>query len=240
MIPAAGDRREILNSLRRLCRSPAEAVLLEPSRLSTGIPALDRLLPGGGLECGSLVEWLVPVRGSGAAVLALQGVRAALDKHRVWAVVDATGEFYPLAAQGWGVPLASLLLLRPASAAEIAWTVEQCLRCPAVGTTWIDVEQLNDRILQRWKVAAEAGGGVGVLFRPARQQRRSSFADVRWLVQPRPDASAAGRRVRIELLKCRGKFAGGAIDLDVNDATGNVHLVSAVGHPTTAFRATGA
>ena len=67
-------RAQTLQSLRQLCRG---AVNLAPSdtrpRLSTGIPALDRLLPGGGLEYGSLVEWLVPVAGAGACSLAQIG-----------------------------------------------------------------------------------------------------------------------------------------------------------------------
>ena len=70
------------------------------------------------MERGSLVEWLAPVDGFGAATLALQGVRLALERHLVWAVVDSTGEFHPPAVRGWGVPLKSLLLLRPSSVVE--------------------------------------------------------------------------------------------------------------------------
>ena len=237
MRPGDEHRVETLQALRQLCRGTVSQVADERPRLSTGIPALDALLPGRGLQPGSLVEWLVPVDGSGAACLALQGVRSALERRAVWAVVDPTGEFHSPAVRGWGIPLESLLLLRPASIADIAWTVEQSLRCSAVGVTWAEAETLPDRVLQRWKIAAESGGGVGVLFRPARMQQQTSWADVRWLVLPRPAVSATGRRVRVELLNCRGTFAGGAVELDVNDATGDVRLVSAVADPTTARRA---
>ena len=232
-------RVETLRALRQLCRGSVSPVPIDKRPcVSTGIAALDGLLPGGGLEPGSLVEWLSAVDGSGAASLALQGVRPALENHTVWAVVDPTGEFHSPAVHGWGIPLESLLLLRPATVADTAWTVEQCLRCAAVGITWIQIETLPDRVLQRWKIAAEIGEGVGVLFRPARVQRQTSWADVRWLVQPRPEAGTTGRRVRVELLTCRGTFAGGSIELDVNDATGDVCLVSTVADPTTAGRAT--
>ena len=125
-------RAETLRALRQLCGKVARPVeTREQPRLSLGIPVLDALLPGRGLERGALVEWLSPVEGSGVATLALQGVRAALEQHRVWAVVDDTGEFHPPAARGWGVPLESLLLLlRPTSVADAVWTVEQCLRWP--------------------------------------------------------------------------------------------------------------
>ena len=234
-------RAQTLRALRQHCRGTASLIRSDARpHLSTGIPALDALLPGQGLEPGSLVEWLAPVEGSGAACLALQGVRPALERHAVWAVVDPQGEFHSPAVQGWNISPESLLLLRPASVADIAWTVEQCLRCSAVGVTWIEAGTLPDRVLQRWKIAAETGGGMGVVFRPARTQRRTSWADVRWLVLPRAEASATGRRVRVELLTCRGAFAGGSVDLDVNDATGDVRLVSAVASTTTAVRSAGA
>ena len=234
-------RAETLRALRQLCRGTANLTRSdERHRLSLGVPALDALLPHRGLERGSLVEWLSPVAGSGAAILALQGVRAALEQQQVWAVVDSTGEFHASAAEGWGVSLESLLLLRPATEADALWTVEQCLRCPAVGVTWIQEDRLPDRVVQRWKIAAEVGGGLGVLFRPAEAARRASWADVRWRVQPRPMLTAAERRVRVELLACRGAFAGGSVELDVNDATGDVRLVSAVAGATTAVRAAGA
>ena len=141
-------RAETLRALRQLCGKVARPHKPEAEhRLSLGIPALDALLPGRGLERGSLVEWLSPVEGSGATTLALQAVRCALGQHRVWAVVDGAGEFHPPAARGWGVPLESLLLLRPTSVADAVWTVEQCLRCPAVGLTWFRTEHLSDHTL---------------------------------------------------------------------------------------------
>lgn len=230
------DRVEILRSLQLICRGSTARRAPVRGRLSTGIPGLDRLLPGGGLEEGSLVEWL----GSGASVLALQGVRSALDQQQVWAVVDPGGEFYSPAAQGWGVPLESLLLLRPGSAVDAAWAVEQCLRSPVVAVTWIRAETLSERVIQRWKISAETGGGVGVLFRPTRLRRQASWADVRWQVESQPDSSWQGqRRLRVELLACRGAFAGGVVELSVNDATGHVCPVSAMANSATAVGKTG-
>ena len=241
---AETPRAETLRKLRQICRGTAKPFIPlsdQPLRLSTGLSALDALLPGGGLEPGWIVEWLSPVEGCGAAVLALQGVRPALQRRPVWAVVDGTGEFHPSAAWGWGVSLDTLLWLRPSSVADTAWTIEQCLRCPAVGVTWFQADLLPDRVLQRWKIAAGTGGGIGILFRPARAARNASWADVRWLVQPRPAAVAQGRRVRVELLSCRGECrAGDSIELDVCDAAGHVRLVSSVAGAAPAIRAAGA
>ena len=222
-------RAETLQTLRQLCRGSSShlfAQQAEKRRLSTGLPALDALLPGQGVEPGWLVEWLAPVEGSGASVLALHGVRAALARQPVWAIVDATGEFYPPAALGWGFSMETMLWLRPASRADAAWTVEQCLRCPAIGVTWFQAESLPDRVLQRWKVAAETGGGIGILFRPAKAARTASWADLRWLVEPCPSILTGGRRVRVELLSCRGTCpTGNSVELEICDATGDVRLV---------------
>ena len=247
----AGDehRTEVLRALRQLCGKSVQSVSAQTQpRQSLGISALDALLPGGGVESGSLVEWLAPSDGSGAAILALQGVRLALGQHLVWAVVDFASEFHPPAVCGWGVSLDSLLLLRPTSVADAIWAVEQCLRCPAVGVTWFSSEQLPDRVVQRWKRAVEVGGGMGVLFRPVEANRRASWADVRWHVQSQPDVgvvegdvressvgrhAVAGRVIRVELVSCRGCFAGGGVDLELHDATGDVRVVSAVADPAT-------
>lgn len=71
-------RAETLHALRRLCGKVARPPEAEQeARLSLGIPALDALLPGRGLERGSLVEWLASVEGCGAATLA-GGQRAVL------------------------------------------------------------------------------------------------------------------------------------------------------------------
>ena len=232
------QRAETLRALRRICQGTARQFtpqLEERLRLSTGLPGLDALLPDRGLEPGWIIEWLAPVEGCGACVLALQGVRAALQRQLAWAVVDETGEFHPPAVQGWGVSLDALLWLRPSSVAEAAWAVEQCLRCPAIGVTWFQAERLPDRVIQRWKIAAETGGGVGVLFRPAKAARHTSWADVRWLVQPKPARTTAGRRMRVELLSCRGGYrTGDSVELEICDATGDVRLVSAVANTASA------
>lgn len=238
---AGSQRAETLRALQQICRGTAKSFLRQSEErptLSTGLAVLDSLLPDRGLPPGTMVEWLVPVEGCGAVLIALQGVRCALQRQPVWAVVDDRGEFYPAAAQGWGVSLETMLWLRPSSVADRLWAVEQCLRCPAVGVTWFQAESLPDRVLQRWKIAAETGGGIGVLFRPARAARFPSWADVRWLVQPRPTVAKGRRRLRIELSFCRGVCQSGAwAELEVCDATGDVRLVSSVAGPASAVRA---
>jgi protein ImuA len=240
-VPINSDRNATLRALRKICRQPTGSGVADDQRISTGIPALDALLPGGGLERGSLVEWMSSTDGSGAAVLAMQNVRTSLINRSVWAVVDPNGEFHPPAAAGWGASLKSLLLLRPASAADSFWTVEQCLRCPAVGLTWFQIfEPLPERVVHRWTIAAEAGRGIGLLFGSARTATQASWSDVRWQVQSRPGPDAHSRRTKVELMRCRGVFSGGTVDLDIDDATGYVRLVSDLAGSAAAIRSVGA
>ncbi|MDB5388707.1 MAG: hypothetical protein JWM11_4353 [Planctomycetaceae bacterium] len=227
------NRHEILQSLKlRLqqisntksnAKSPIEVV-------STGIPALDALLPQRGLSRGCIVEWLISDVGTGAATLALSGVRAALEdmsgKMGCWVVIDLQRQFFPPAALGWGVPAGRLLLVQPTSERDAAWAFEQALRCPGVAVTWNWIGSVTERMLQRWKVAAEAGGGQGVLFRSDRALKQAAWADVRWLVQPVPDQSETGRRLRLKLVYCRGALGGEQVEVECNDETGLVRVVT--------------
>src|ERR1700735_5632763 len=63
--------------------------------VSTGSALLDQVLPGGGLQRGSLVEWLAAGSGSGATTAALMAARQACRSGGMLAVLDAQRSFYP-------------------------------------------------------------------------------------------------------------------------------------------------
>src|SRR5262245_52378136 len=69
---------------------------------SSGVAAIDRLLPGGGLRHGMLVEWLAERSGCGAATLGLLAAREACRAGGMLVVLDRAQTFYPPAAAGWG------------------------------------------------------------------------------------------------------------------------------------------
>src|SRR5437588_12155450 len=81
-----------------------------PSRLAltgevrTDWPVLDRILPGGGIRRGSLVELLDSGPGGGAGTVAAIFTQALCRSPGVVVVVDRAGEFYPPALAAWGVP----------------------------------------------------------------------------------------------------------------------------------------
>src|SRR5262249_51326104 len=120
---------------------------------------------------------------------------------------------------------------------ETCWAIEQCLRCPGVSATWAWVEpRIPARVCRRWQLAAEVGGGVGVIFRPETARREAVWADLRLLVTPRPGGQGEARRVRIDVLYRRGGLGGTAQVWEIDHAEGFVRLVPEVADPAAAER----
>ena len=179
------SRESLVAALRRQVeRLEKPQPLTDDRLLSTGSPALDGLLPGGGLRRGSLVEYLSPGAGSGTGTLALCAAREPCAGGRALVVVDRRRTFYPPAAIGWGIDLASLLILQPVDDAAELWAIDQALRCPGVGAVYAPCGALDVRDFRRLQLAAETGGTLGILLRPARLRGQATWADVQWRVGP--------------------------------------------------------
>ena len=196
----------------------------EEERFQLGVPEFDALLPQGGMPRRGLVEWLGEL-GSGAWTLAVKTVAAAAQEGRV-VVVDPGGEFYPPAARPWGLAAEQLLLVRPRTVAEAVWAMDEALRCAAVRAVLGIVDRLDHRASRRLQLAAESGGRPCVLARPAAALSESSWAEVRWWVQPVPRSAHGARVLRVELLRCRGRMEPAEVYLEVDDATGIVRVVA--------------
>jgi hypothetical protein len=194
----------------RLGRAAAPAE--EGDVFSCGAAGVDRLLPGGGLRHGMLVEWLDESAGGGAATLALVSAREACREGGVLVVLDRTGMFYPPAAVGWGVDLSRLIVVRPRSVRDELWAAVQALRSPVVAAVWARIDRLASRDFRRLQLAAEAGRTLGVLVRPASARREPSWAEVRLGVK------AGFRIVSVSLLRAHGGRAGGSVTTEIDDA----------------------
>lgn len=185
---------------------------LPKETIPTGTP-LDQLLPAGGLKSGSLVEFL----GSGAAAVAIQTAQAACQDGRAFIVFDRQNHFYPPAASAWGIDLARTLIVRPANTGEELWAVDQALRCPGVGAVWLVCDRIPSHDFRRLQLAAECGGTLGLLLRPAKFRGQPTWADVRWMIEPQP--SRDRWRLRVELVRCRGATAGRSMFLEFDEQT---------------------
>ena len=235
--------------------------------VSSGCRALDRILPERGFRPGTLVEWLSAGEASGAETLALLTARQACGKSGALVVFDQARQFYPPAAVRLGIDPGDLIVVQAANRADNTWAMDQTLRCPGVavvlawpdGLTWSmpttqkDLETsahgarksqrktLKGHDFRRFQLAAEEGGGLGLLVRPQDVQHEPSWADVRLLVEPLPtSASGHARRMRIRVLRCRGGTGGRAVEVEINDETHTVHSVSRLARDAIGCRAAGA
>jgi protein ImuA len=225
--------RERLHQLEQAHR-PAQAPALALGS------ALDRLLPGKGWAAGTLLEWLGKGEGSGAATLALAVAAELLQQGGAFVVVDSQREFYPPAAASLGIPLERTVVVQPDGADGALWALEQVLRSPAVALAVCWVESLSDRVFRRLQLAAEAGGGLGFLLRPAACLPEPSWAEARVLVEasvaPR---QSSGWRLRALVLHRRGGAAGEAVELELSHEASPVRLVPALARATLPPRSTG-
>lgn len=197
----------------------------------------DVSFPGLAIRAGGIVEWLAATPGAGAFVSALQVRSRPGSAHGIVAIVDPAGEFYAPALSGWGISPSQTLVVRPTTRLETCWAIEQCLRCPGVSATLAWVEQrLSPRVHRRWQLAAEEGGGVGILFRPETARREPAWAELRLLVAPRPGGRGETRRIRIDVLYHRGGLGGTARVWEIDHAEGAVRLVPEVADPAASER----
>ncbi len=211
---------EILDHLRnRLANGPGKR---GPRRgtalLHTKIPDLDRVLPGGGIEPGSLVEILDPRSGSGAESLAALMSRSACIQRPTVVVLDRERQFYPPALAVWGLAIDQLVVVHPTNDRDEFWAADQALRSRGVAAVWLRLDWLKPHDFRRLHLAAEAGGTLGLLLRPVRVRGEPTWADLQLFVEPRP--STRGRRVRVEVTRCRGGMSGHTVDIELDEAAG--------------------
>jgi len=227
MIPTSKIVDKLQDQIRCLegsCQARDEEVI------SSGCDALDRLLPFGGLQRGSLVEWLSSGPGSGVATLALLSARQACRDGGALVVPDRNRQIYPPAIAAWGVDLAQVILIYPKNKRDQFWAWDQALRCPGVAVVWGWVDQIDPRQFRRLQLSTETSGSIGLLLRPIEMRSQPTWADVRLLVEPRP--SERHRRMRIELLRSRGGADSDCVQLEFDEWTGQVCEVKENKHET--------
>ena len=105
---------------------------------------------------------------------------------RLWWVVDRSGTFYPPAANAFPPVLQKAIIVRAATDKDECWALEQALRCPDVEVVIGWPHRLTNNAFRRLQLAAEHGGGLGLLIRSAHVQHESSWASVRIAVTPQP------------------------------------------------------
>lgn len=241
LFPLHCEPTQVVQSLRQ------QIARIEQTRLpnsnvavSSGSAALDRLLPEQGFRWGTLVEWLGAGSGSGAQTLALYAAREACREGGALVILDYLREFYPPAAVRLGIDPASMIVVHALSEADNLWALDQSLRSLGVAAVLAWPEKLDGHSFRRLQLAAEQGGGLGLLVRPEGARHEPSWADVRLLVETVPLVTpGTARRLKVHVLRSRGSVRGESVEVEVNDETCAVSLAPRLAHPADQRHATG-
>ena len=178
--------------------------------------------PGGLCEAFGLadaaraVELLAPAGAAGwgaAAAIAADFVRAAAGSENGGGrdvTVAVAGPRSRVRPEALARLAGRLLWVTPPSDRERLWCLERCLRCPGVAATVGFLPAGLDPVAgRRLFLAAEEGGGAGVLVRPASAAREPCWAAARLHVAPAagdPDSLSPRPRWRVSLARRRGSL----------------------------------
>ena len=215
--PDPTDRAALLAGLRaRIARlDPGLAGFDTAGRATLPLsPELDAHLPWNGLPLAGLHEVLSAEPGAamGFAALLMARAQAALPGRSVlWIAPEP--DAYPPGLARLGLSAASLILVRAPRPADALWAAEEGLRCPAIGAvlTFGDVPDLT--AARRLQLAAETGGGIGLLLRPDDASPGPTSALTRWRLSATPSPQAGPHHLgepawEIALLRARGGRPG--------------------------------
>jgi len=173
--------------------------------LSTGYPALDDCLPGGGRPRAGLVEILTPRYGAGELRLLVPALakltQLAPPRWLAW-IAPPFEPFAPALAQS-GIAIERQLVVRTETA---LWAMEQALGSGACDAALAWPRRAQMRSIRRLQIATERGHTLGFLFRELTSALESSPAGLRLVFEPQP------RGARLTFLKSRGG-ARGTFDL---------------------------
>lgn len=211
----------------RVWRGRGAAAAVARAVVPTGFRELDCVLPGGGWPLGAITEILVDGYGIGELGLLMPAL-AALTKEdpagpKKW-VAWVAPPFVPYAPalRQHGVNIDRLLMIHPtAGLKNRLWAIEQTVRSGSSAGVLAWVTEVGagtgargrtapgaveDVILRRLQLAAEAQGCWVLLFRPGSALLKRSPAALRILLsQVQSQAHAA---TRVEIVKCRGGRPG--------------------------------
>lgn len=235
---AAVSHSAIAELRERIARLEAGSAR-ERTVLPFGVPAIDRVLPGGGLMLGALHE----VAGGGndaldgaAAALFSAGIAARTAGKVLWCVTRQD-LFAPALAQA-GLHPDRVIYVEAGDEKSVLACFEEGLRHRGLGAVVAEVARLSMTASRRLQLAAETSGTIGIAIR--RWRRMAETADfgqptasaTRWRVSvlpstPLPVPGVGRARWHVELIRARaGEIA--EFEVEACDGKGRIALPSAV------------
>lgn len=213
MVPAALRER-----VRRLERAHSAGRSGRAAAVSTGLAAIDALLPEGGLLTGALHEIEAGPAPSGrvaphdgAALGFAAHLLGRFEPETILWCRRPTGPFdappYPPTLSAWFDP-ARLLMVTASRDEDLFWAMEEGLRCPGIAAVVGETRAADPTAGRRLSLAAEKNGVPALLLR-AQPAPPQSVCATRWRVSSAPSQSTPGlndvgaARWRLELRRNR-------------------------------------
>jgi hypothetical protein len=179
--------------------APAISAAPVAPTVPTGYAGLDAELPGGGWPVGGLVEVLCHTEGIGELQIVLPALAALTAAgHRVAWLAPPHLPYAP-ALRAAGVRLGQLTVIRAPGRRDALWAAEQALRARSFHALLLWLPRASYPELRRLAVAAQAGPGFVLAFRPPEAACESSPAVLRLALEP-----ALETRLAVRILKRRG------------------------------------
>lgn len=170
------------------------------------IGAPNAALPWGGLPLARLHQVAI-TDGAGLSFAAGLLALMALKRPVLWCRRRTAETPYLPGLAGFGLTPDRVLTVEADRAREVLWTMEEGLRCAALGAVLGEIDDLPPAAVRRLQLAAETGGVAGLLVTPARLI--TAGATTRWRIAAAPSAAPPWGGLgaptwQVALERCRG------------------------------------
>ncbi len=163
---------------------------------STGFPALDRCLPGGGWPLAAMTEVFIGEYGIGELQLFMPALVARAQQGITW-IAPPFVPYAPALVRN-GLELHNMLFVKPANSADVPWAIEQVLRARVESTVLAWLTGAKPTTLRRLQLSIAAQRIWAVFFSPLVEVTRKSPAALKMSL------SRHGDELSVDILKCRG------------------------------------
>lgn len=178
-------------------------------------PVLDSM-PGRVFPTGAVHEFLSPTPAAAAAtngfISAITGLLMQSGKPCLWVGMHRT--LFPPGLKGFGLDPDRIIFIDVTQEKEILWTVEEALKCNALGAVIAEIRELDFTQSRRLQLAVESSRVTGFIHRLYPRSIRPTACVSRWQILPAGSQAPDGLpgigfpRWQVDLLKIRNGRPG--------------------------------